>query len=217
LDLIENMDFNRPHHTQSPLIIISHIHTYLSKPSFQRKILSIFVIFSLFVIGQSCSRSPYQGSAAYDCEGGDRVILNERLFCVFNELRYTREINSNNMVDQDNEGIDLDTGIEQTVIEMDDMGIGESQVMSQQKYCPPTVPIAFRYETLTLCSAGEISNELLEAVVAEWTTLYNQSEDSASDMNSDAVFIDYGIVNDELNPDGEVSNQTNDMAMTTDE
>ncbi len=215
------MDLNRPHHTQNTLPMISQTRTSISKPYLRIKVLSIFVIFSLLIIGQSCSRSPYQGSAAYDCEGGDRVILNERLFCVFSELRYTREISSSDMGNQQAESAELDSGIDQSDIGVDDMGMSEAQDLNQQSYCPPTVPIAYRYETLTLCSAEEISNELLEAVVAEWTELYNQSEDSVSDMNPDPVFIDYGTVNDELATDSEVLNQiddmASDMAVSTDE
>ena len=156
---------------ETPIIMNNHIlHT---KSLTVSRFLSLFVTLSLVLISQSCSRSPYQGSAAYDCEGGDRVILNERLFCVYSELRYTREMPTD-MGPADMGPADTDAALFE--VEQSDMSLNETQSQAEQNYCPPSLPIAYRYETLTLCSASEIDNELLEAVVATWNELYNETE-----------------------------------------
>ena len=85
LDLELNMDLDQSPALQIETPTIMNNHILHTKSLTVSRLLSLFVILSLVLISQSCSRSPYQGSAAYDCEGGDRVILNERLFCVYNE------------------------------------------------------------------------------------------------------------------------------------
>ena len=194
----------------------SRIYKLFTKSKSHLIVLRLLISFSLLMNVFSCSRSPYQGSAAYDCEGGDRVILNERLFCVYTEVRYTREP-PNDM------GTD-DSGIDQQIVQQGDMFQGESQDQVDLRYCPQPLPIAYRYETLTLCSDGEISNDLLEAVVATWYELYNETAGESDDLVIDMSTQDepvtsdagIGVIIDEEPTDSEEPVILSDMSMSED-
>ena len=100
----------------------------------------------------SCTRSPYLGSAHYACGDGDRVLSTERLFCVYQDARQTRP------QDQD-----------QGVTDAGTLDLAGMEVSSSPSYCPPELPYAYTYDTLTLCAAEEDLDPLIvEAAVAQW-------------------------------------------------
>ena len=150
---------------------------------------SLWVVALMSTTMISCSRSPYAGAAAYDCDGGDRVIVNERLFCVYDELRVSRPTE-----------MMIDGGM---------IDVGVLPDAPSTNYCPPEVPNAFSYETLILCAEGDVSLPLIEAVVAQWTLEYVQSENSErmtnstmniSDMNMSSD-LGIGVITDEIETD----------------
>ena len=208
------MDVNHPTAPHIETTDSNRIHMPSTKSKSYLKVSRLLISISMFMLGLSCSRSPYQGSAAYDCEGGDRVILNERLFCVFTELRYTRETPSDMGADN------LDSSFQAT--EQSDMFQGDLPETVDLQYCPETLPIAYRYETLTLCSEGEISNDLLEAIVATWNELYNETADESDDpvidmsVQDDPVASDggIGVIIDEEPSEPEESNVVIDMSVS---
>jgi hypothetical protein len=143
----------------------------------------IFLFACLHLVG--CSRSPYEGAGAYRCQDGDRVIINERLFCVYDEMRISRP--SNMMVDGG----------------LSDMNVvAEPSLDDGPIYCPPELPNAYVYETLTLCTEGEVALEIIEAVIAQWSL----------DYATVSMAVDGGIMTDSTDPstlsDMQVSDET---------
>ena len=150
-------------------------------------LLSLAVWGGFFMSMSACSRSPYQGSATFDCQGGDRLIVNERLFCVYRERRLSRPNMSDMMLD---------------TIEND----------STEEYCLPELAYAYVYETLTICTDDEtLEAELIDAVVASWTTEYSDDyivtgmgtlvEDMATLPEANDANI--GVI-DNLSPDSDI-------------
>lgn len=209
------MDADHPLELQIATPLNTKAHISFTKSKAVSRLLNIFVILSMFLIVISCSRSPYQGSAAYDCEGGDRVILNERLFCVYTEPRYTREMPT----DMNVEGSDDTT----SGIEQGDMFLGETEPQTELAYCPQALPTAYRYETLTLCVEGEIAEGLIEAIVATWNELYNESAEPPNsstedmDLEDNALSIDASMVTDsEETTEVEIDDSVSDMGLNED-
>jgi hypothetical protein len=131
---------------------------------------SIFVI-SLLLL-HACSRSPYEGASNYDCQGGDRLILNERLFCVYAEPKMSRP------EPQSLAGAEGTAGSESAGSE----SAGSEMILADDPlYCPPAVPVSQGYETLVICAEEEVSAPLLEAVVAEWGAQYRAQDPTAED------------------------------------
>ena len=171
----------------------------LSTPRQARQ--SIFVISLLLVC--ACSRSPYEGASNYDCQGGDRLILNERLFCVYTEPRMSRPEPQA-------------AGEEETAAGEEEIAAGEATggesaevemiLADDPLYCPPEVPVSQGYETLVICAEEEVSAPLLEAVVAEWGSLYLTAEggDQTSDMGMSNVDVQ---VTDTQSTDAQVTDE----------
>ena len=142
---------------------------------------------TLLIAISACSRSPLQGAGNADCDSGDRVIINERLFCVFEESRETRPVQSS----PDGMAGDL-------VMAGEPVLAGEPNVTENDPtYCPSITPIAYRYETLTICAEEQVNSLLIEAVVAQWSTDYAESDEGPSPE----VIVDASI-SDEIEPVG---------------
>lgn len=102
----------------------------------------------------SCDRSPYSGSANFDCGEGDRILVTERLFCVY-------------------------TSPHQDFSRGEDGGVVIPP--SPLPECPEVLPFAHAYETLTLCSSDtELDPRVIEAAVVAWVTEYTEADADAS-------------------------------------
>lgn len=171
----------------------------LTSSPLSRSVIAL-VLSSIAMIG--CSRSPLEGAGNAPCGSGDRVILNERLFCVYEGARETRP------ADPSTEGQSEMTSGEMTVggasvpiAGIESIGGTLAQTAdSEMNYCPLTTPIAHRYETLTICGEVEISSSLVEAVVAQWSTEYADIDDTQSaqsgtdETNSEPMIMEAGSI-----------------------
>ena len=162
------------------------------------------VISSTTMMVTSCSRSPYDGAGNASCEAGDRVIVNERLFCVFEGSRITRpdEPSSEETSAGEEAGAQVESEVE--------MSAGDTAIDEIVDYCPMTAPVAHRYETLTICGEEEVSSLIVEAVVAQWSADYSEEsettggqseaiagEDLVEEPGSIGVLFDSGVPRDE--------------------
>ena len=139
---------------------------------------ALFISLSLL---SGCSRSPLSGSANYNCGEGDRVISLERLFCVYTSTRRARP--------------EMSAGEEA----LTDMGIGdeagaEAGDRMLDPLCPAELPMLYVYDTLYICAAEDaLSLEVIESVVASWSSEYFPENQSSTSSSRDAGISDEGI------------------------
>ena len=166
--------------------------------------LAMIVISSMAIVVTSCSRSPYEGAGNASCDSGDRVIVNERLFCVFEGSRLTRPAEPS--PEETLAGEEAGTQVEPEM----ETSAGDTAPDETMNYCPMTAPVAHRYETLTICGEEEVSAQIVEAVVAQWSADYSEEsettgghseaiagEDLMEDPAEIGVIFDSGLPNDE--------------------
>ena len=119
------------------------------------------------VFGNGCVRSSFVESTYQDCLKGDQVIVNARLFCVYQEPVNSRPIE------------DMDTSV-------------NPSRSSALPTCPEFAPYSYSYSYLTICSEDENPDDsLIEVVVAEWTeqtldqssTVLDQGPSLSLDLN----------------------------------
>lgn len=133
-----------------------------------------------------CSRSPLAGSANYDCGEGDRVIVLERLFCVYTSTRQARL--------EPSAGEEMRAG-ETMIAGVESMAGAEVMPVagdsSSDPFCPAELPEVYIYDTLYVCAAeGQLELEVIEAVVAAW------SEAHFSDDMSPMSTLDLGVTDE---------------------
>ena len=91
---------------------------------------------------------------------------------------------------------------------MVDGGLSDMNVVAEPSfddgpiYCPPELPNAYVYETLTLCTEGEVALEIIEAVIAQWSL----------DYATVSMAVDGGIMTDSIAPFDPSDMQVSDEA-----
>ena len=141
-----------------------------------------------------CSRSPLTGSANYDCDEGDRVIVLERLFCVYTSAHQARP--------EPRAGEQMSAGEQLSAGEVMNAGaesMAGTEVMtvagdsSSDPFCPVELPELYVYDTFFICAAeGQLELELIESVVAAWSELYAPDDMSPTSV-PDLGVTDEGV------------------------
>ena len=108
----------------------------------------------ILVLSTGCIRSSFVDSTYQDCLEGDQVIVNSKLFCIYQEPVNSRPLG------------DMDIPVNQS----DSTGT---------PVCPEFAPYSSSYSYLTICSEEETPDDsLIEVVVAQWT---EQTSDQSSE------------------------------------
>ena len=125
---------------------------------FSTQLSHVLLIYIIFIIINGCMRSPFVESVYQNCLNGDQVIVNAKLFCVYQDSVESRPID-----DMENP---LDT-----------------QDALPLAMCPEFVPHASSYSYLTICSEDENPDDsLIEVVVAQWTEQTLESSSNPLDQ-----------------------------------
>ena len=154
----------------------------------------------VLILISGCSRSPLAGSANYDCGEGDRVISVERLFCVYTSARRERP---EMIAGEESESMPVagdetpaGTGTISIAGEENQAGTEFTPGAGEEvlaPFCPAELPVLYTYDTLYICAPEEgLSIEVIEAVVAAWSSEYFSADMVPADARDQGV-TDEGI------------------------
>lgn len=144
------------------------------------RLLSLSVACIVYALNFGCSRSPLDGSANYDCAGGDRVLSASRLFCVYTEPRESRPAHAEG---EANAGAEV-----------------PNEADSDSIFCPIALPEVYVYDTLYICAAEPaLSDELIESVIVMWGREHLDETANDQGVSDSGIGVLSGL------PDGSIS------------